>query len=417
MLFTTMAAVGAEAFAAVPATSITKLTPFKKQIKVFVKKNSKVSGYQVKYAANKQFKNAKTKTLKGANKTMLRLIKLGNKKTYYFKVRTYKQKGKKKTYSKWSKVKSAKTNARMDERYLALIDEVYQAAKYGYAPTEEEAKKVLSKNAYTFFTAWNSYSSRSVDGYDDLKYTFVDLDSNGIDELVLGDQYTIYGIFTISGGKLTFVYGRFGRMHIIIYGKTVYTYCHGGYQNWWEEFDVLPKNTAKLKVKKYFVYAEGHYYVGDKEVPASTYENYFANVKKGAEPKYKYVKDLLAAAKANVADVTGAQCHFGSAFEHMAILMDYKKVSGATGYQYKTTTSTGTKYDFLKGAGKTKVMVYDSTGGDIYVRAYKKTSKGTVYSKNWTKLYTDGKQYSYNNKINSFDDVTKAGYVELNGLY
>ena len=228
MLFTTMAAVSTEAFAAVPKTSITKLAPYKRQIKVFVKKNSKVSGYQIKYSTNKKFKSAKTKTLKGSSKTMARLMKLGHKKTYYFKVRTYKKSGKKTKYSKWSKVKKTTTNNKMDERYNKLIKEIYNAAKSGKATDEASAKKNLSKNAFDFFCAWNSYDVGAYTRYNELTYGFTDLDSNGIDELILGDDYGVYGIFTVSAGKLCFVYGQYGRMIITVYGKTVYTYFHGG---------------------------------------------------------------------------------------------------------------------------------------------------------------------------------------------
>jgi len=294
MLFTTMAAVSTEAFAAVPSTSITKLAPYKRQIKVFVKKNSKVSGYQIKYSTNKKFRSAKTKTLKGSSKTMARLMKLGHKKTYYFKVRTYKKSGKKTKYSKWSKVKKTTTNNKMDERYNKLIKEIYNAAKSGKATDEASAKKNLSKNAFDFFCAWNSYDVGAYTRYNELTYGFTDLDSNGIDELILGDDYGVYGIFTISAGKLCFVYGQYGRMIITVYGKTVYTYFHGGYNVWQHQFDKLPKDKTKLtKYSKYY-YDDGIYTDDNgKIVPTATVDNYLSNIKKGAQPKYKFVKDLL----------------------------------------------------------------------------------------------------------------------------
>ena len=77
-----------------------------------------VTGYQVQYGLKSNFKSAKSKTVKGAATTSLKVTKLKAKKTYYVRVRTYvttKVKSGKKTktvtlYSGWSSPASVVTN-------------------------------------------------------------------------------------------------------------------------------------------------------------------------------------------------------------------------------------------------------------------------------------------------------------------
>jgi Fibronectin type III domain. len=64
-----------------------------------------VKGYQIQFAVNKKFKK---KTGKFTNKTKYTLKKLKKKKTYYFRVRAYRQNGGKKLYGKWSNTKKIK---------------------------------------------------------------------------------------------------------------------------------------------------------------------------------------------------------------------------------------------------------------------------------------------------------------------
>lgn len=68
------------------------------------------SGYQVQWSTDKNFKKAvKSKTVKGAKKTSLKVSKLKAKKTYYVRVCAYKQVGKVKYCSSWSKAQKVKT--------------------------------------------------------------------------------------------------------------------------------------------------------------------------------------------------------------------------------------------------------------------------------------------------------------------
>ena len=91
-------------------TSIAKVTPVRKGFTAKWKKQAKqTTGYQVQYSLKKNFKKAKTVTVKGAKKTSQKITKLKAKKKYYVRVRTYKTIGKTKYYSAWSKAKYVTT--------------------------------------------------------------------------------------------------------------------------------------------------------------------------------------------------------------------------------------------------------------------------------------------------------------------
>ena len=85
-------------------TKITSLKAGKKYVTVTWKKIKGVNGYEIQYSTDKAFqKNVKSVTA-GKAKTKLKIIKKlkGNKK-YYFRIRTFKNSGSEKIYSKWSK--------------------------------------------------------------------------------------------------------------------------------------------------------------------------------------------------------------------------------------------------------------------------------------------------------------------------
>lgn len=94
----------------VPATpTVQKAAAYKtKAIKVSYKKASGASGYQITYATNKSFKNAKSVSV-SSKKTSAVIKNLKKGKNYYVKVRSYKKIGGKKYYSVYSKVKTVKT--------------------------------------------------------------------------------------------------------------------------------------------------------------------------------------------------------------------------------------------------------------------------------------------------------------------
>lgn len=85
-----------------------KVKAGKKKLTVTWKKDKNVSGYQIKIATKKNFKGAKTYTVK-SYKTYKKVIKkLKAKKKYFVKARAYKTVGKSKVYGAYSAVRSCK---------------------------------------------------------------------------------------------------------------------------------------------------------------------------------------------------------------------------------------------------------------------------------------------------------------------
>ena len=93
-----------------PATTVASLTSGTKSITVNLnKKTTQVTGYQIQYSTNKDFTNAKTKTITSNSTVKTTLSSLTSGKTYYVRVRTYKTVNDVKYYSAWSQYKYVKT--------------------------------------------------------------------------------------------------------------------------------------------------------------------------------------------------------------------------------------------------------------------------------------------------------------------
>ena len=89
-----------------PSTSISIIKAQDRAFTVKWKKKSNITGYQIQYSTNSKFKKGnKSIKIKNAKTISKKITKLKAAKKYYVRIRTYK--GKK--YSKWSKVKSIKT--------------------------------------------------------------------------------------------------------------------------------------------------------------------------------------------------------------------------------------------------------------------------------------------------------------------
>lgn len=86
-------------------TKISAKNNKKKSVTLSWKKVKGATGYQIQYAANTAFAKKK---LKSTKKTKLVIKKLKRKKTYSFRVRTYKLSNNVKVYSNWSKAKKVK---------------------------------------------------------------------------------------------------------------------------------------------------------------------------------------------------------------------------------------------------------------------------------------------------------------------
>ena len=74
------------------------------------KKTTQVTGYQIQYSTDKNFKKGNKTVTVSKNKTTSKTIsKLKAKKKYYVRVRTYKTVNGKKYYSGWTKAKTVTT--------------------------------------------------------------------------------------------------------------------------------------------------------------------------------------------------------------------------------------------------------------------------------------------------------------------
>ncbi len=91
------------------STAIKSLTPKKQVLAVKWKKISKQSsGYQIQYSLSSSFKSAKTKTVRNAKTTAMKIKKLTSRKTYYVRVRVFRKVSGKNFFSAWSKLKKAR---------------------------------------------------------------------------------------------------------------------------------------------------------------------------------------------------------------------------------------------------------------------------------------------------------------------
>lgn len=89
--------------------SVKKIKAGKKKFNISWKKQSAVTGYQIRYSTKKDMKKSKTVTsLKKA--TTKTVKKLKSKKRYYVQVRAYKSNGNKKIYGSWSTKKTVKVH-------------------------------------------------------------------------------------------------------------------------------------------------------------------------------------------------------------------------------------------------------------------------------------------------------------------
>lgn len=72
------------------------------KIKIKWSKNTKADGYEIQYSTSKKFKNAKVKVFKGSAKVSKTITGLKGGKTFYVRIRAYKQVKGKKCCSSWS---------------------------------------------------------------------------------------------------------------------------------------------------------------------------------------------------------------------------------------------------------------------------------------------------------------------------
>lgn len=90
------------------ATIVSVKASGKNKMVVKWKKDSKVTGYQIQYADNTKFKDAKTVKISKNKNTTTTIKKLKKNTKYYVRVREYKKVANKNIYGAWSKVKIKK---------------------------------------------------------------------------------------------------------------------------------------------------------------------------------------------------------------------------------------------------------------------------------------------------------------------
>ena len=89
--------------------ALSKVTGAGKAFTAQWKQNKTVNGYQIQYSLKSNFSGAKTVTVK-SNKTLKTTVKkLGAKKVYYVRIRTFKTMSKVNYYSAWNKAVKVKT--------------------------------------------------------------------------------------------------------------------------------------------------------------------------------------------------------------------------------------------------------------------------------------------------------------------
>ena len=71
-------------------------------------KNSQANGYQIQYATNSKFSSAKSITVGSGSSISKTISGLSKGKTYYIRIRVYKNSGKSRYYSAWSKYRTVK---------------------------------------------------------------------------------------------------------------------------------------------------------------------------------------------------------------------------------------------------------------------------------------------------------------------
>ena len=130
------------------ATTLSKLTAQAAGFTATCNKQSGVTGYQIQYSTNSNFKNGKAKAVK--DKTSLSVSDLKGKTKYYVRVRTYKTVTGKNYFSAWSKVKSVTTKAAATfvtikaETYGAQVSDIYSN------PSKYVGKKIQIDGLYDF---------------------------------------------------------------------------------------------------------------------------------------------------------------------------------------------------------------------------------------------------------------------------
>ena len=133
-------------------TTIKSLKKSVKKITVkWNKQSASATGYQIRYATNKQLKAAKVVTVSSGRKTSTAISKLYPRTKYYVQIRSYSVANGKTYYSDWSKTKSVTTKKdKKTEKKLKKMFSKYNGysgywKNFGKTPYEKQIKKAIQK--------------------------------------------------------------------------------------------------------------------------------------------------------------------------------------------------------------------------------------------------------------------------------
>lgn len=159
--------------AALPTVGISSLSVKENTVTVKWKKKSKIMGYQIQYSTDSKFKkNKKSIKIKKAKTTSKKISNLKESKKYYFRIRTYKSSNKKTRYSKWSKVKSIKTQKEVhctnNSNHSIKCGNMgkWFTSKSDIDDYWEEVVQTYSKQYENGEITWETYCKKSPYGYE-----------------------------------------------------------------------------------------------------------------------------------------------------------------------------------------------------------------------------------------------------------
>ena len=159
--------------AALPSVGISSLSVKENTVTVKWKKKSKIMGYQIQYSTDSKFKkNKKSVKIKKAKTTSKKISNLKESKKYYFRIRTYKSSNKKTRYSKWSKVKSVKTQKEVhctnNSNHSIKCGNMgkWFTSKSDIDDYWEEVVQTYSKQYENGEITWETYCKKSPYGYE-----------------------------------------------------------------------------------------------------------------------------------------------------------------------------------------------------------------------------------------------------------
>ena len=136
-------------------TYATKLSRIAGGFKIAWKQQTtKTDGYQLQYATNKDFKDAKLITISGNTNTLRSIRNLTNKQNYYIRIRTYVTVNKTKYYSAWSDSYKINVRTASTAKVIPQTQKVYEWP-FGYG--DKEYQVAYDDQLDIYYTVTNTY--------------------------------------------------------------------------------------------------------------------------------------------------------------------------------------------------------------------------------------------------------------------